>query len=311
MRILIAYDGSECASSAIADLAHAGLPAEAEAEVVSVAEAWLHPPPISSYDLVGAGVVAESTASHEQARQWQTDSAEAARSLAREAGARIKSTFPGWQVSAQGCFGSPSTEVLSRAESWRADLIVVGSHGRSLIGRLVLGSVSNRVLSEARCSVRVARGKSDRAQTPIKILVCIDGSAGAGAAVAAAASRRWPAGTEAAVLIVCDPVTPTAVGSLLPPVAHWTAAFNDELKVEAEKTIQPSVSRLQSAGLSVTGIVKAGDPRLVILKEAEEWNADSLFVGARGLSRIERFLLGSVSSAVAARAHCSVEVVRG
>ena len=311
MKILIAYDGSECADSAIADLANAGLPADADAEVVSVAEAWLPPPPISSYDLVGSEDVAESVASHEHARQWQTDSAEVARSLAHEAGQRIKSMFPGWRINAHGCFGSPSTEVLSRAEEWSADLIVAGSHGRSLIGRLILGSVSNRVLSEAHCSVRVARGKPGRTQSPIRILVCVDGSAGADAAVASAASRYWPAGTEATVLIVCDPVTPTAVGSLLPPVTSWAAAFNDEQKADAEKTIQPSVARLQSAGVAVTGIVRIGDPRWVILKEAEELNIDSLFVGARGLSRIERFLLGSVSSAVASRAHCSVEVVRG
>jgi nucleotide-binding universal stress UspA family protein len=56
--------------------------------------------------------------------------------------------------------------------------------------------------------------------------------------------------------------------------------------------------------------MKEGDPKHVLLDEAEQWGADCLFVGARGLSRIERFLLGSVSAAVAARAQCSVEVVR-
>ena len=311
MRVMIPYDGSECADAAIADLAYAGLPARAQAEVVTVAEAWLPPPPISSYDLVGSGIVAESVPTHEHARKWQTESAEVARSLAHEAAARVKSVFPDWQVVAHGCFGSPSTEVLSRAENWKPDLIVVGSHGRSLIGRLVLGSVSNRILSEAHCSVRVARGKPDRGQTPIRTLVCIDGSAGSNAAVAAVtAGRQWPAGTEAEVLIVCDPVTPTAVGSLLPPVTQWTAAFNDEQKAEAEKTLQPAVAQLRSANLTAHGVVRAGDPRWVILKEAEDWNVDAIFVGARGLSRIERFLLGSVSSAVASRAHCSVEVVR-
>ena len=48
----------------------------------------------------------------------------------------------------------------------------------------------------------------------------------------------------------------------------------------------------------------------MILHEAGEWNADTIFVGARGIGRLKRFLLGSVSSAVAAHADCSVEVVR-
>ena len=58
-----------------------------------------------------------------------------------------------------------------------------------------------------------------------------------------------------------------------------------------------------------TLVVKEGDPKRVLIEEAEQWGADCIFVGARGLRRLERFLLGSVSTAVAARAHCSVEVV--
>jgi nucleotide-binding universal stress UspA family protein len=48
----------------------------------------------------------------------------------------------------------------------------------------------------------------------------------------------------------------------------------------------------------------------LLIAEAESWGADCIFVGARGMDRIDRFLLGSVSSALAARAHCSVEIVR-
>jgi nucleotide-binding universal stress UspA family protein len=51
-------------------------------------------------------------------------------------------------------------------------------------------------------------------------------------------------------------------------------------------------------------------PKYILIKEAKRWGADSIFVGARGLSNFERLLLGSVSTAVATRAHCSVEVVR-
>jgi nucleotide-binding universal stress UspA family protein len=48
----------------------------------------------------------------------------------------------------------------------------------------------------------------------------------------------------------------------------------------------------------------------ILVDEAEIWKADCMFVGARGLSRIDCCLPGSVSTAVASRAHCSVEVVR-
>ena len=58
-------------------------------------------------------------------------------------------------------------------------------------------------------------------------------------------------------------------------------------------------------------VEKEEEPKRLLIAEAESWGADCIFVGARGgMGRIDRFLLGSVSSAVAARAHCSVEVAR-
>jgi nucleotide-binding universal stress UspA family protein len=56
--------------------------------------------------------------------------------------------------------------------------------------------------------------------------------------------------------------------------------------------------------------VKEGDPRRILIDEAEEWQATSIFLGARGLAAIDRFLLGSVTADVAQRAECAVEVVR-
>jgi nucleotide-binding universal stress UspA family protein len=55
---------------------------------------------------------------------------------------------------------------------------------------------------------------------------------------------------------------------------------------------------------------KVEKPKRLLLSEAERWDADGVFVGARGLSRLERLLLGSVSMAAPPRAQCSVEVVR-
>jgi nucleotide-binding universal stress UspA family protein len=63
--------------------------------------------------------------------------------------------------------------------------------------------------------------------------------------------------------------------------------------------------------MTVSSVIEPGDPKQVLVRHAEEFGADCIFTGATGTSsRIERFVLGSVSAAVAARAHCSVEVVR-
>jgi nucleotide-binding universal stress UspA family protein len=67
---------------------------------------------------------------------------------------------------------------------------------------------------------------------------------------------------------------------------------------------------LYKHGLKVSYAVFTGDPRRVLVNEAEDWRATTIFAGARGLNGFDRFLLGSVSAAIASRAHCAVEVVR-
>jgi nucleotide-binding universal stress UspA family protein len=77
------------------------------------------------------------------------------------------------------------------------------------------------------------------------------------------------------------------------------------------RVVNAAAKKLRAAGLRATADVIDGDPRRVLVKVAEEWRADCIFVGATGLTnRFERFLLGSTAGAIAARAHCSVEVVR-
>jgi len=68
---------------------------------------------------------------------------------------------------------------------------------------------------------------------------------------------------------------------------------------------------LANAGLKVDVKMRSGNPSHILVEEAEAWRADCIFVGANAQgSRLERFLLGTTSAAVAGRAHCSVEVVR-
>ena len=67
---------------------------------------------------------------------------------------------------------------------------------------------------------------------------------------------------------------------------------------------------LSDAGLAVETQLLKGDPKHELLTQAEAWEADAIFIGARGLHHGGRLALGTMASAVAARAHCSVEIVR-
>ena len=72
---------------------------------------------------------------------------------------KIRERFPGWKVLSRSVSGHPAEEIQGKSESWKPDLIVMGSHGRSALGSLLLGSVSQNVLHHAHASVRIVHGK--------------------------------------------------------------------------------------------------------------------------------------------------------
>ena len=311
MKILIGYDGSDCAEAALDDLTRAGLPDVAEAHIMSIAEVWLPPPPPSSYEILEEARNATSPAELQRDFAKLCPAAKEALALANRAQERVQNKFPNWKVTADSSCGSAAWELVAKADQWKPDLILVGSHGRTALGRFVLGSVSQRVLTEALCSVRIARGRVEEPDAPVRIIVGTDGSPASEEALRAVAGRQWPPQSEVMVIMVDDPMAPEFLGKLIPPLGNMLEEDRREERAWVEKISQKSTEILRSAGVKVICAVKEGDPKRELPKAAEEWGADCIFVGSAGFSnRLERFVLGSVSAAVAARAHCSVEVVR-
>jgi nucleotide-binding universal stress UspA family protein len=90
-------------------------------------------------------------------------------------------------------------------------------------------------------------------------------------------------------------------------------AFREQEEQERSRlrtAADESANDLRRAGLIANASVVDGDPRKELLRASEQWNAAAIFVGARGLGRFERLLLGSVSTAVVTHARCTVEIVR-
>jgi nucleotide-binding universal stress UspA family protein len=195
MNIVIAYDGSDFAKVAIDDLLRAGLPQKANALVVCVVETLLPTPSAPMMDLPPRALPSRVAGTLLQARAETDQAREEASAFARQGSRRVQGLFPHWGVYPEPVVGAPAEAVIQKAIDWQADLIVIGSHGRSALARIVLGSVSKRVATGAPCSVRVARHVVERSG-PGR-LVGVDGSPGAEAAIGAVASRSWPAGTEA------------------------------------------------------------------------------------------------------------------
>ena len=181
------------------------------------------------------------------------------------------------------------------ARKWSSDLILVRAHVRKDLTHWMLGSVARAVVTAAPCTVQIVRDVSgDRSHTlhsGRRVLLATDGSETSTAAAKALSGRPWPEGSEFRIVTVEEPwvIRPT----------------NVQLNVNSAEQV------LAAAGLKATAAVLSGNPKEVILEEAKKWNADLIVVGSHGRRGFKRFLLGSVSEAVAMNAHCSVVVVRG
>ena len=307
MKILIGYDGSECADAALEDLKHAGLDTEADVLVMCVADVFVPPPTDEVDDTFPVNVPEGVKRAHERARH----KLEEAQDLAKRVGEQIKAQFPNWKVDTQAEADSPAWALLRKADEWNPDLIIMGARGHSVFGgRLILGSISQRVLYEAHCSVRVGRGPYKNPDKPVRLLIGVDSSSDSNAAVDAVCVRHWPRGTEVGLLVVVDTVMPLSSNPAEPAAMKWIEVGDESNWAQVREIFEPSARRIRGAGLHGEILIRRGNPADEILQEAHTWGADCIFVGAKGTRGIDRLLLGSVSSAVSSRAHCSVEVVR-
>jgi nucleotide-binding universal stress UspA family protein len=306
MKILIAYDGSASANAMFEDLKNAGLPGDVEALVMSVADVFIPLSMDAGEEPLPVYVPEGIKRAHKQAELKLKEAEE----RAVRAGEEIKKIFPGWKVNHLALADSPAWAILREAEKWGADLIVAGAQGHSVLGgRLILGSISQRVIYEAGCSVRVGRKRNLERDHP-RLLIGLDNSPFSRGAVEAVCRRGWPAGTDVRLLAVVNTVMAITPDSSKPSVQKWIEVGDEENWDEVAKVFEPEAEKLRAAGLNAAITIRKGNPADEILEEAEAWNADCIFLGPKGARGIERLLLGSVSSAVSARATCSVEIVR-
>jgi nucleotide-binding universal stress UspA family protein len=145
----------------------------------------------------------------------------------------------------------------------------------------------------------------------MKILIALDESSYSQAALQSVLARPWPEGSLFKVLSVVEPFHPEYAG--------WQTTYTP-VAVEAQKSIQSSSVKLveeseralaAAFGVgNVSGEVTEGYIKDRILDEAKNWQADLVVVGSHGRRGFTKFLLGSVSEAIASHATCSVEIVR-
>jgi nucleotide-binding universal stress UspA family protein len=203
--------------------------------------------------------------------------------------------------------GAAYAEIVTRAEAWGADLVVVGTHGRSGIARVLLGSVAERVVRHAHVPVLVARAikkagvvvaATDLSETSLPVV----------AAAARAAERR---NARLVVVTAVDFATaalssiagaPFGATPVVPP-----AETQEQVRQAMRETMTRELERVRA-----TGEVRVvdGPPASAITELADSLDAELLVVGTHGRTGFSRLALGSVAERVARAASSSVLVVR-
>ncbi|HEV2387742.1 MAG TPA: universal stress protein [Candidatus Acidoferrales bacterium] len=140
----------------------------------------------------------------------------------------------------------------------------------------------------------------------MRILLAIDESKHAEAAVRRLIEQIAPRGCQVRVLTV---VQPAALSAPQQMAVGYIPDLRDQVR-EAQALANRAAQTLQAAGFKTEIIVETGDVRERIVDQAAEWEADLILLGSHGRKGLTRFLLGSVAEAVARHAPCSVEIVR-
>jgi nucleotide-binding universal stress UspA family protein len=191
---------------------------------------------------------------------------------------------------------------VKRAESWDADLVVVGYRGTTGLARVWLGGVAEKVARLAHCPVLVVRPKSGNG----RVVVGTDFSDPALPAVHAAfdEARRVEGEVILAHCLEMPLMLPDGAGLT---GAEVSAGQFDEIEADATRRLEAAAAE---SPVPAECRLTRERPSVALVRLAEAVDADLVVVGTRGRTGIGRVLLGSVAEAVVRSAPCSVLVVR-
>ncbi|OYX83586.1 MAG: hypothetical protein B7Y83_10970 [Flavobacteriales bacterium 32-34-25] len=146
MKILLATDGSKYSKAAVDEVANRLFPPKTEVYIVSVYERMSL---INTLEPMGV--------SHEYYAEVDHNAFKGAEKITESAAKILRNKNPDLIVTTMVIGGSPKSAILKEAETFGADLIIVGSHGHGVIEGFLLGSVSQAVALHAKCSVEIVR----------------------------------------------------------------------------------------------------------------------------------------------------------
>ena len=288
MKILVALDGSDCSRSVIDHCLDSVFDEDTQLKLISVVDFF---EPLPALEGIKEAEI------------------EAARKLLEREAGRLMEKFPSLNVSYRVLNGYIKSKIMEEARDWRADLIMLGSHGRRGFEKLLLGSISLAILNHAPIPVRVVRTK--QSADNFEVMLCMDDSRYSREALERLLTYSWPANCRFSLVSVIFPL-PDA------PDAPDSQRFQLEerkrkLREEAERMLTQAENRIKDCFGEKTEVVKLvepGDARDRILAVARERKPNLILMGSHGRGAFDRALMGSVSEGVVNLAETSVEIVR-
>ena len=201
--------------------------------------------------------------------------------------------------------------ILDQIQHRAADLVIMRTHGRAGINRVVLGSVAQEVLSESRVPVLLLRPGGRRMTHLRKLLVPIDGSPGGTLALAAAVELARTTGASLKLLEISQPASnwvyaTDAYGGM----SYYDPVWDEESLASAHSYVDAVVSRVRAANVDVEGETRQ-EPLVAgaIVVAADTANSDLIVMSTRALTGPARAILGSTADAVVRMAHCPVLLI--
>src|SRR5690606_2906760 len=203
---------------------------------------------------------------------------------------------------------TPVLGILAYAQDHAPDLIVMGTHGRSGVDRLLLGSVAEDVVRLADCPVLTIRPDTEPAPLGVRrVLAPVDFSAASWLAVAYAKHLAALTGAPLALVHVVETLPSYGLVDIPPSFPPPSV----EVEAEAREALLDLAREAGGPPVEVVPHVVAGHPTIGVLEAAAALAPDLLVLPTHGRSGLKRLVLGSVAEQVVRRGPCPVLVVRG
>jgi nucleotide-binding universal stress UspA family protein len=208
--------------------------------------------------------------------------------------------------------GGAAGVIVDHAVRTSADLVVMGTHGRSGFERLLLGSVTEKVLRKAPCPVLTVPPHALASATDEvlfrRVLCPMDFSPSALQAFGFSVDLARQANGSVTALHVIEWMPDAEPGA---PVNIDIAAYRESLETEAQARLQTLLTDVPHASGETEGVVVFGRAYREVLALAESRNADLIVMGSQGRGGVGLALFGSTTQHVVRAARCPVLIVRG